>query len=510
TVLRAGASMVLGGKLGGEPVEVVAANASVALVWPVAPLPKLRGQGEGMWIAALDVASGRELWRGTIPPATQDEGPTSPLLADGDTVITRDASDLIAVELRAAEGPRERWRLPGLGEQVANAQCAGRGLLVLNDPAHNLARLVDLASGQLLFVLPCDGSRPAVLAGGDFYAVGIDRRLACWDLGHGRLRWKSDKEYERVIAGSGDAVYATTDHKQLAVIDRFSGKQRRIFGEWNHVDEWRVVGDHLYANVRRSEENSRVVLRALAAVGLSNGAVLWERGLPRGAELRDLVADANGVLCILAEPTQKTSLARFDLNGSIIQAESLAEDETVRQLTGALLIGGTAGMRVALPVATPPTAAVPMPVVQAKDSLVATASAALPALTWQPLGRAAYALARVDRSLLVFARLPTDTDSLELRIGDAGPAIDIFNQSLVAQRQRIARFNGAEDAWRQIETRKLPGEDGVWLCVARLDPPAARPPGTALLVRGMGDGACDGGPGPWWLRQGWRLVTETP
>lgn len=501
TVLRDRQPLRIEGRLGGEPVETVASNRQTALVWPVRQMRNARGQGEGMWVAAHDLASGAELWRGALPPANTEQETAAPLLTPDDLVVAVDGPDLVALALREPGERRERWRLTGLAPWLERARLLAPGVALLADAAHGQARLIDLATGETLFALSCDLDAGAVLDGGDLLVRSPDGRLACWDLGHGRLRWRSEKPMYAPITLSGDGAYALTERKQLAVLDRASGAQRRLYGDWSAVEETALAPGRLFAEVKRADTG-----RALVALAMPGGAVLWERALPRGSDLRTLQADGSGVACLLAEPSQRPSLLALDADGAIAAALTLADDQSARVLDGGILVTGPKGAevrlpaRVALPPPVPAAAAAPQP------TLVAAATEVLPRLEWQPVGKASYAVARVDGSLLVFSRLPPEVEAMEIRVGDGGPQIDPANQALIFQRHRVVRFNNTAEGWRMGGNEKLPAEGNVWLTVARLDPPVGRQPGLALLLRASAGGEIDGPEAPWWLRQGWRPV----
>ena len=303
TVQRDRQAMKIEGRLGGEPVETVAANERVALVWPVRQMRNARGQGEGMWVAAHDLVSGAELWRGVLPPANTEQEATTPLLTPDDVVIAVDGADLVAIALREPPERRERWRLAGLAPWLERARLLGPDVALLADAAHGQARVIDLASGETLFALACDVDAGAVLEGGDLLVRAPDGRLTCWDLGHGRLRWRSEKAMYAALALSGDGAYALTERKQLVALDRASGAQRRLYGDWSGVEDSIAAPGRLYAEVKRTDAG-----RALIAVALPGGAVLWERPLPRGADVAELRRVVAGIVDMPASDAKVRAL----------------------------------------------------------------------------------------------------------------------------------------------------------------------------------------------------------
>jgi hypothetical protein len=127
------------------------------------------------------------------------------------------------------------------------------------------------------------------------------------------------------------------------------------------------------------------------------------------------------VACVLAEPTQKPTVLCLGVDGAATAALTLPDDQSIRPITGGVLVSGQKGLAVMVANTVAPPASLPCVQAVAKESLAATGQAVLPQLHWQELGKAAYAVARLDRSLLVFARLPPEVESLEVRVGDVGP-----------------------------------------------------------------------------------------
>ncbi|MBA3845581.1 MAG: hypothetical protein H0X45_02925 [Planctomycetes bacterium] len=129
-------------------------------------------------------------------------------------------------------------------------------------------------------------------------------------------------------------------------------------------------------------------------------------------------------------------------------------------------------------------------------------------LVWQTVGAAQYALARTGAALLVFIRLPADCPGLELRIAAVGPMIDVDNQRLTLQRHRAPHLTEAERGWRLGGSHRLAGGDENWSTVVRLEPLGELGATLPLQVRAASGGVSDGADAPWWLRQGWRPVTQ--
>lgn len=519
TVLRDGNALSLTGSLGGEPLEPVAANRSTVLAWLTTPIAaaqqpqRMLAAPEGMWFAVVDLTSGAELFRQSLRPATEvDETPPRPLLTAGDHILTLEGADLVCLPAhgpkpgdKPGEQPQPLWRMP-LGENGLDlAKLVAPDLLWLPEDGRTRVQLIDVATGRPRVVLPEDMAAEPVLAGGCCYCLGSEGRISCWDLGLGRLRWRTDKVYGKLIAVSGDGVFAGDEASQLTVLDAASGQVRRRYGEWTTVDSWVRDERHLAVHVRRDDRS-----QALALISLPGGAIQWEHVVPRSVELQRLALGSGGaVVATLGEPQLGATVLAVGRGGEIRLAARLGAKETATPVGEAVLASGPGGLR-ALPFtgALPPQPVVPCAPANL-DDLADLDAAKLPKLAWQPVGKGAFALARSRSSLLVFARLPADSPGLDLLLADSGPAtIDAAGQTL-AFRARGTQLMGLA-TWQLVgSTKVLEDADGV-LLVARLEPPAGRAPGTGLLVRAYSGTAGDGPDAPWWLRAAWRPVAGGP
>jgi outer membrane protein assembly factor BamB len=512
TVLREGRSLDLKGILGGEPVAPLAANRTTVLVWLTQALGQARQaqKPEGMWFAAHDLATGAKLLRYSLKYATDNgDPPPRPLLTPNDLVLTMEANDLVCLPVRGAgdaedDAAQPLWRLP-MGENTMDqVHLLGEDWLWLPEDGRNRINLVDLKTGRTRFVLPEDLSATPVLDGSDCFCLGEQNHITCWDLGVGRLRWSTDRAYGKLIAARGDAVFALNENNQLTILDRANGNVRRLFGDWVTVEGWRVDAGRLCLHVRHEDHS-----QALASLDMPGGTVRWERRLPRGLEVHQLVVAPDAFGCVLNDNQAEASLVMIGPSGEIRQACPLKAKESVLAVPGGAIAAGPDGLRV-LPAAI---AAAPAPLrsVEAADGagLEAIANATLPKLSWQAVGKGTYALARLKGSLLVFARVEPDGDPIEVRIGDDEPAIDLLGQSILFQLRgpQLPAPNG----WRVSGSARLnAAEDKVWLGVVRLEPPVTRAPAAALLVRASSGEAVDGPKTPWWLHRGWRAVLGGP
>ena len=536
TVLRDGNALSFTGLLGGEPLEPIAANQRTVLAWLTTPISlaqqpqRMLAAPEGMWFAVVDLASGTDLFRQSLRPATEvDETPPRPLLTTSDHILTLEGADLVClpahstklgepapaqpqaqVEPQAQPQPLPLWRLP-LGENGLDlARLIAPDLLWLPEDGRTRVQLVDVTTGRPRVVLPEDIAAESLLVAGCCYCLGSEGRISCWDLGLGRLRWRTEKVYGKLIAVAGDGVYVSDEANQLTVLDTASGQVRRRFGEWTTIDSWVRDERQLAVHVRRDDRS-----QALALITLPGGAIQWEHAIPRTVELQRLALGGDAVVATLGEPQQASTVLAIGRGGELRLAARLTAREIVVPVTDAVLASGPGGLR-ALPFVGQPAAQPPVPCLPIEvTDLAALDPAKLPKLAWQPVGKSAFALARSRSSLLVFARLAANAPGLDLLIGDSGPAaIDAAGQTL-SIRPRGAQLMGLA-TWQLAGSTKLPDESQGIVLVARLEPPAGRAPGAGLLVRAisvanpMGGDVSEGPDAPWWLRSAWRPVVGGP
>lgn len=341
-VVRRGATEVTcQGTLGGELVAPVAADATTVLVWPTGILRSggraLQAAPEGLWVESLDATTGARRWRQAIAPATAEGLPARPLLLHGLVILT-DGPDLVA---RDAVTGAERWRQPALGDRLARARMT-RDLLWL--PGEGRSHLLDPQHGSVVAEVPLDADEGLVSGQDLFTSTGASVQRA--DLGEVRQAWGSE-EAARVLAVSGDGVWAVSNAGPLILLDRSSGRERRRYGDWPAIHEHLILGDQVVINGQAGPERS-----VLAGINLAGGSVAWSVGLPPGLEVLSLSDDGQGAAAVVGTKDGAVGVLH------------LARDGTLRGLTpidprpglrvqplpdGALVLDDEGARRVLLP-----------------------------------------------------------------------------------------------------------------------------------------------------------------
>ena len=515
--------LTLHGTLGGEMVEPVAINERSVIVWPTtigpgqqaiaAALPGTRP--EGLWAAVHDLATGAELWRHAIPPATAEDSPARPLLTADDLVLLTDGGDLVALPAHPAKPHTAGaelepiWRLAGQAPALRDARLIGGRLLWLPDLGHDQSQLVDGLTGVVLAYLPIDSAQAPLLLGSDLFARQDDGTLSCWDVGLGRLRWKVPG-IARLAAAQGDTIWAVNTTGQLVSLDRFAGTTRRLYGDWVGVVDGRVAldvtspasptaaahgGDRLYLHVTPT-----ATTHALVCMSLAGGAVLWQQALP--ADIAGIEPTTEGVGCLLAGtriegvPPEPAVALAFDLQGNIVRVAELAGDPglaQVRFLVGGLLLSEASGLR-----ATP--AEVP-----ASPKPIASTTADDPALlNWQTAGSARYALEPKAPGKSYDLWVDTTTEDLRIRIGQLGPVVD--------QNGFLLTFPGNPDAVPVLpdilNAEAQAAVDGHRRWRVRIPATIFARSGLPWQIRAATASGSDCPPAPWWLRNAWRTVVN--
>lgn len=503
-VRRKDRELELRGRLGGELAEPVAAGSGIALVWPTLVQG---GRPEGLWFAVHDLASGAELWRHSLPPATRETAPPAPMIAVDGLVIAPDGADLVALEARAGTAGepagRTRWRLGGLGPQLARARLVHPALLWLPDPEAGIGRLVDAATGRLLAELPADSARPPLLAGDDLLVARGERTLACYDLSRGALRWNASGS-SPAVAVEGDAVYCLDAADRLRILDRVSGAVRREQQELGQVLAVHRAGSSLF--LHHAPEAGAHAISAIAAAG---GAVRWVLRLPPGVEVVATAPDGEGLALVAADRDAagdgEAVYVRLDADGHPRSWCRLDQDPVLARpqfLAGGVLQAWPEG------IAVRPGASLASPPRLTCADLPADLlpGAALAGAAWRTCGEVRWTLARRAGRLLLAAR----GGELRVRLGDPGQAIDQAGGEL-----RLRPDGEPGLRWRQVPAL------GAWRVAAagtaeggvrwvELEPPPGRQAGQPLALRVSAGEAVDGAVGPWWLMDGWIPVLGAP
>ncbi len=504
-VRRGSRNVSITGTLGGEMVEPVAIGARSVLVWPttigpgqVAAAAVLPGaRPEGLWVAAHDLATGVELWRHAVPPATHDDSPARPLLTADDLAVLADGGDLVGLPAHPPAGTADvvpAWRLQGQSALLRDASLLGNGrLLWLPEPGHDQGQIVESGTGRVLARLPIDATQAPTLVGQDLYARQDDGVLTCWDLGFGRLRWKAPG-IARIAAAHGDTLWAINATGQLVALDRFAGSVRRLYGEWVGVVDGRVGNGRLYLHVTPTATS-----HALACLSLAGGSVLWQQALPGDIAAIEPAGDAVG--CLLAgarvegQPPEPAVALAFGPDGALLRIAELAGDPgaaQVRFLSGGLLIAEPSGLR-GLPATVPATPA------------AVQATAGDP--RWSQAGTARYALSPAvggGFDLLV----EVAKEDAVVRLGQLGPAVD--QDPLVLRLPADPALQASAPA--ECEVASIPaGADGLRRWRIGLTAALAARGKLAIPWQIRVDTAAgsDCPAAPWWLRAAWRTVVVT-
>jgi PDZ domain/PQQ-like domain len=519
-VARADKELVLNGSLGGESVEPLMANQHTALFWLTVDLtnPQARPSAEpqGMWFGAMDLATGKELFRYGLPPTTRNGPPPQPLLTDDNYVLTMEGADLIcfaAQGIPAGESPRILWRLP-LGEnKMSQIRLLANGLLWLPEDGRNRVHIIDLASGVTRYVLPEDMASDPLIIGNTCMSLGQAGRLSCWDLGMGRLSWRSDKVYARLHALSGDAIYASDEQNQLVILDAANGQLRRRFGDWTTIENVARDGDYLCLFVRRADRS-----QALARIALSGGHVVWEQRLPPGIEIQKIVTAPQSFGVVMSEGPDHHTFLQLGPQGNIQTACLVGRDDGIMPVPNGALIYGPHGMQALPPVenkTSPALACVSLP--EEKD-LATLYRQQKNALTWQTVGsgnanaNSAYAVARQKNALLLFARVGSNDTQLNIVLGDGVETIDTVGQCVVFTHNQLPQvsFGSVMKALINGANADAAGDTNGLLFAVRLLAAPERLPGSPLFLRALSSEQLTPGQSPWWLRATWRPLTGAP
>jgi outer membrane protein assembly factor BamB len=524
TVQRSGAVIELKGWLGGEPVEPLAINDQTLLLWlsnPIgASLPQARQfpqlqptAPEGMWFAAVDLATGTELFRYAIRPTNLIGDAPRPILTDNDFILTHEGSEVVCLKAhgnKAGEDPVPLWRLPLSEESMAQMRVISGDTIWLPEEGRNRVSLVDLKTGVIKFILPEDQAAEPVLVGNTCFCLGHEGRVTCWDLGIARQRWRTAKVYGRLHGVSGDGVYVTDENNQLVILDTFSGDVRRRYGEWSTIESVIRGPETLSLFVRHADRS-----QALVRIGLAGGNVQWEQPLPFGVEVHQLIESPDAFGAVLFEGTDMRTLILVGKDGAIRSAQALNGVEKIIPINGGLLAHGINGMRVLPNQLAKAPVAVPCQALDGESDLTKLANQALPLLKWQTAGSASYALARHQGSLLLFAKIGADSKNFTIRIGDGDPSVDTAGQmaTFTAANPQFAT-SANKGGWTLDGTKRISAEGQPAMFIMRLQPSPDRVAGSLLAVRAECDGVTDVAPQsanvPWWLRRAWRSVTGGP
>ncbi len=426
-----------------------------------------------------------------------------PLLTPDDILVIADGDDLAGIQVHGSgglgNGARLWTRTGGVGAgELEHCSVVGGHYLWFADPERGRGQLIDDRTGAVLASLPSEGETPPLLDGYDAFARQGDNTLCCFDLGAGRMRWRSTEHITSVVAARGDAIYAILESDDLAILDRASGALRRRISEWSSVFREGISGDALYLSVRLHDAD------ALAVLSLSTGSTLWTQVLPSRTEVQTVWTGPSGIIIQLREPEASWMLG-ISQDGRItgVVGVPVDGDHEFKPLAHGILDIGSDSERV-LPMTLPASPA-PLQVIAVDPGLGLPEAglAALPKLHWSACGGGgAYAVATSGAGLLVFAKGDQD---LIVHLADAGSLIDSSNTLLsFSPSDGTARFERGDSHWRLTGQIRVGGDQGP--VVARIDPPLGRPATAPLLMFALS--VDQAAAMPVWLTTTWQTLNH--
>lgn len=216
-------------------------------------------------ITAIDITTGREVWRTQIEADSDAFATLSALVTDGTKLyIASDNNELYLVN-----------------------QQTGEPSLVLTSPIEWSTELVDI------FAMPGSGPatfRPSIAIGGDIaYIGGDDGQLYAVDINTKDTLWTTPLELGPSAAPvvSDDTVYVGSYAGYLYALDRTTGEQqwRTALGDWVNVPA--VADDTVYVS---SENNN------LYAIDRESGEILWYYTTGSPITAGPVVGDDNDII----------------------------------------------------------------------------------------------------------------------------------------------------------------------------------------------------------------------
>lgn len=518
--------LTVAGEGGGQPMAVIDHAAGRVLMRSLGPGRNGDRRGIGRVEASFaahdlhqrprlelyDSATGRLLWSRNLDPLPEraEREIIEPFITDDGGVVFADGPVLV----RADPNNGDTWRrdAPGPGlQRIGNGLLLARRADDQGPPRASILHLIDATTGRTLFTIPGTADEPVLIGGGDLITVLPGNRLACWDLGRGRLRWTNSEGSLQPLALAGDALLVRDRDLRIQVLDRGNGTIRRRVGEWASVLDWVQIGDQLVVHARDRHRD-----QLIASIGLRGGAVLWSQRIPGSVEVlsgrEGLRAMGNGIGVTLRDAESGSATLQLDAQGRLLSARRLVRGRAhvIDGAHGRLEVTATGLIHHAMGMPNPlePWEPTPLEANAAQRSLAGMVASQMGEFDWQASGNSAWATAQIDGDLVLVARIAADEDGLVVRLGDTASAIDPGGQALWCRHSRIPSLNRDDIGWRlvaavPIETDEATA-DGAWTIAVRLGPPLLEPGARpALRVRPARAPAESSNTPPWWLLRGW-------
>ena len=267
---------------------------------------RLYAHSGGMFIVALDAASGEEIWRQTALTPMH----SSPTISEGRVFVTTDDNELIALDAQTGDvlwthrSISETARLitspsPAvLGEVIIAPFTSGEivalrvqnGTVLWSDSLTRTGGLTPLSSINDIAASP-------IILGDSVYAMSHSGIMAAFDLRTGERRWTLPASGLHAPYVAGDYLFIVTTDGQVAAIDRNAGEVR-----------W-ITQLAAFKNERRRRDR-----------------ISWAGPVLAGDRL--VLASSEGELVIL-DPATGDQIGERDLNDPVFIAPVIAEETLV-------------------------------------------------------------------------------------------------------------------------------------------------------------------------------------
>jgi outer membrane protein assembly factor BamB len=250
---------------------------------------------------ALDIPTGRERWRVTLPATTA----STPVLSGNTLYLTATFRDpnigvLLAIDARTGE---ETWSFEGSGTDVTSPALAGE--LVVFADSGGVLHAVDARTGieRWSYTTEAPLSSTPFESGGLLYLGDYEGNFLALDAATGGLEWTvsapRDNQWDPApvlgtAAGGGTAFYARQDRATLYAVDAVTGRERWSFDATPTGTPWPNLSpgaryvvlatsspgtgrDTVYVGISFGEMGNPAPYRTgfLYALDIRTGAVKW-------------------------------------------------------------------------------------------------------------------------------------------------------------------------------------------------------------------------------------------
>ncbi len=426
-----------------------------------------------------------------------------PLLTATGIALIPDGANLVAWNPRTNE---KVWEQADRWHELQDASFLTDELLLIHDHKEHRLIIRNCITGDLLLSLTLAVDGTVLRQGFDMISQATDGGLQLHDLSTGLLRWNAttsnNAHNSRPIACTSDTVYGIDESGIVRSWHKQNGLLHREYSGWGIVEQHASSHNRLYVEMLQSDGR-----HALSALSLDSGAISWSHKRPKGLQCFNITAHEGGCSFQVNDEQANEGIIAFNTNGHLLLSQALVGVDALQFLQKTPFSSSLTG------VGFPPL----FRTTQELETLAVTSIAPdkpwEKELTthkpiWHQTQQARYSLVRQGDALILIVEHKKGTNiTTVLRLSQGIHSLVGRNQAFALRSDgRVLPLNQDMNAWSLVaQATAVTGPNkSLHLTACKLLPTPTHDSAASDCLH------VDKLDHPWWLRQNWLKITQTP